>query len=177
MPCSAIGFYDVIADIVIPIIVGVLGCLVTIYGIKMTFQHEKKVQERKTIDDAKPWIFTLDAAEKHDHKEKNRIILKGPTPVSDTAKIFFLIRNTDNGVGIIKSFQTENTTYHPAIGRVLDKNSYTEVDVMLSQGDNLKNMHLVISDVYGTEYWYKAVSTENSFVYHLEEVEQNDMPE
>lgn len=170
MPCSAIGFYDVIADIVIPIIVGVLGCLVTIYGIKMTFQHEKKVQERKTIDDAKPWTFTLDAAESVNHKEKNRIILKGSAPASNSARIVFIIKNTDNGVGIIQRFQTESTTYLPAIGRVLDKNSCTEVCIMLNEGECLKNMYLIISDVYGTEYKYRAVPTENStLVYHLEE--------
>lgn len=153
--------YDILVDIIVPLLAALIGGGITMGGVAHTIKHEHKNTLEQTRKAAKPWIFSLDMHEHFDKKNTGTIRLEGNSPLGGNATIEFILRNTDNGIGIIKKFVTKNNEYLPIIGRILDKNSTNTVIVNLNKEENLEDMLFIISDVYGNEYKYQAYQTGN----------------
>lgn len=171
MHCATTGFYDIFTDIIIPLLAALIGGGITMWGVIRTIKHERKNALEQTMQAAKPWIFSLDAFEHYDYKNAGDIKLEGCSPMGENAKLAFIFRNTDNGIGIIEKFFTQNNEYTPVIGRILEKNSVNNVTVFLSENENLEDMYFIIRDVYGNKYKYRAYQTGKSGKgNHIEEV-------
>lgn len=169
MHCAAIGSYDVWVDIIIPLISALIGGLVTMWGVVLTIKREQKNAEEQKHQAAKPWLYSLDRFEDYDHNKAGRIELKGNS--TSDKRIAFIIKNTDNGIGIIEKFVTINSVHQPFVGRIIDRNSIVEVKVNLESGASLQNMYFIIRDIYGTRYRYNAYQTlEVAKGNHIEEV-------
>ena len=156
MPCSTIGLYDVFIDIIIPLLSALIGGFVTMLGVILTIKHEQKKAAEERKQDAKPWLFSMDDKENFDCTKANDIILMADATLEGRPGLCILIKNTDNGVGIIEKLQTKNNTYLPTVGRVLDKNSISYVHFFFAPHETLTDMFLHISDVYGNKYMYRV---------------------
>jgi len=171
MDWSKLFTYDVLVDIIIPILAAFLGGGITMWGVVRTIKYERKNAQEQAIQAAKPWIFSLDALEHYDYKNAGDIKLEGNSPLRKESTLQFILRNTDNGIGIIEKFVTEKNEYIPVIGRILDKNSINHVTVFLNKNESLKDMHFIVRDVYGNRYNYRAYQTDNPDKgYHIEEI-------
>ena len=159
MSCTAIGFYDVLVDILVPMAAAFLGGWITKWSVVRTIEHEQQNAHEQTRQAAKPWVFSLDEFEHYDFKNAGNIRIEGNAPLGEKITLPFILRNTDNGIGIIEKFVTANNTYTPVIGRVLDKNSVNNVVVYLNEHESLEDMYFIIRDVYGNRYKYKAFLT------------------
>lgn len=163
--------YNVVVDIVIPMLAALVGGGITMWGVVYTIKHEQKDTHEQTRKTAKPWIFSLDKFEHYDYKNAGQIKLEGISPLGEDSKLPFILRNTDNGIGIIEKFITANNEYLPVIGRILEKNSVNYVVVYLNQNENLKDMRFIIRDVYGNRYQYRAFQSGKSGKgNHIEEI-------
>lgn len=151
--------YNLWVDIIVPLLAAFIGGGITMWGVILTIKYERKNSLEQTKQAAKPWIFSLDLHENYDFKKAGDIILEGNSPIGRNASLVFVIHNTDNGIGIIEKFVTENNEYLPSIGRILDKNSINNVTVYLNEKENLEDMYFVIQDVCGNRYKYKAYQT------------------
>lgn len=163
--------YDVLVDIAVPMLAAFFGGMITMWGVVRTIKYERKNAQEQTIQAAKPWIFSLDALESYDDKNAGDIKMEGDSPLGRNAFLVFVLRNTDNGIGIVEKFVTENNAYFPVIGRILDKNTVTNITVFLNANESLKDMYFIIRDVYGNRYKYKAFQTGKSGKgNHIEEI-------
>lgn len=172
MPGATIGWYDILVDIVVPLLSALIGGLLTMLGVVYTIKNERNKSEEQTIQDAKPWLFSLVPLDEYDYKKASTIILRGSEPLDENMKLQFIIKNTDNGVGIIEKFETENNVYFPCVGRILDKNSISHVDAVVNKWETLKDMFLYVKDIYGNRYKYKVLFDEEARGgYRIEEVE------
>lgn len=156
MSGSEIGFYSVCVDIIIPLLSALIGGFVTMLGVILTIKHEQKKAAEQRKQDAKPWLFSMDDKENFDCKKANDIILMADATMEGRAGLCILIKNTDNGVGIIEKLQTKDNTYLPTVGRILDKNSISYVHFFFAPHETLTDMYLYISDVYGNKYMYRV---------------------
>lgn len=159
MDWSKIFSYSVLVDIIVPMIAAFLGGGITMWGVVRTIKYERNNSREQALQAAKPWIFSLDEFEHYDYKNAGDIKLEGNAPMESKPTLSFIFRNTDNGIGIIDKFVTENNEYIPSIGRILDKNSVNHVTVLLNENENLKDMYFVVRDVYGNKYRYRAFQT------------------
>lgn len=153
MGCGSINVW---VDIIIPILSAVLGGAVTMIGVLLTIHRDKKREEENYKKSVKPWIYSMDSAENFDPKTANDIIMAVSPDKKLSGGLSFVIKNTDNGVGIIDKFVTENKTYIPIIGRILDKNSITYLHVYFEEDETIRDMYLYVKDVLGNEYKFKA---------------------
>ena len=125
-------------------------------GVVLTIRHDRKKAAEQRKQDAKPWLFSMGDKENFDCTKANDIILMADKTMEKRPGLCILIKNTDNGVGIIEKLQTKNNTYLPTVGRVLDKNSISYVHFFFAPHESLTDMFLHISDVYGNKYLYKV---------------------
>ena len=172
MPCAAVGLYDVLVDILVPMAAAVLGGWITMWGVVRTIKHEQQNAHEQTLQAAKPWIFSLDTFEhRYNNNAASMIKMQGKTPAGSNCTLSFLLHNTDNGIGIIEKFVTENNEYLPGLGRIIEKNSTVEVIISLDTNETLENMYFIIRDIYGNRYKYKAYQTgQPAKGNHIEEI-------
>ena len=156
MPCTTIGFYDVCVDIIIPVISAILGGFLTMWGVLFTIKRERENAKEQTRLAAKPWLFSLDDSEYFDSSDVHGIVVAAKEKHESHKELTIVIRNTDNGVGIVKKLQTENNTYLPISGRIIDKSSINYLQIVIAPNETLKDMYLFITDIYNNVYKYKV---------------------
>ncbi len=146
---------EIIVGIIIPLISALLGGFVTMLGVRITIKAErKKDAENKTLS-VKPWIFSLFKAEKKNMDSINEIFFGDPEKgCTQGFYPYILIKNTDNGICILKRFQTKTKVYYPYHTDIVDKNSIVKINIAFEEGEDLKEFELYVSDVYGNQYVY-----------------------
>ena len=167
--------YNIFVDIVIPLVSAFIGGFVTLAGVWLTIRRDKKREKENDKKCVKPWIYSIDDVENFDCKKANDIIMAVSPDKKLEGGLTFVIKNTDNGVGIIDRFVTENKTYIPIVGRILDKNSITYLHVYFENGETIKDMYLYVNDVLGNQYKYKAFQHDSKrTINYIEEVTEKD---
>ena len=159
--------FELVSGIIIPLLAAIIGRSLTLFGVIITIRWQMKKETENKIVSTKPWVFSVDKAE-YDRLEYNKqyiMLLSDPNDINNMDLSFYL-KNTDNGIGIIQRFETQNVTYFPYLNAVLDKNSVAKIQLNLSfsKKENLKDMNLYISDVYGRIYKYKVTLSPNKSI-------------
>lgn len=163
--------YQVWVDIIIPLISAFIGGFITMLGVIITIRSEKKKEAKNAIKAIKPWIFSLDYCNDNDIENANMICLSDGNPINHSVDAHILIKNTDNGIGIIEKMQTEKNTYYPTIGKLLEKDRVTKLNICFGSGENLRNMLLTITDIYGNKYLYEVfMETKHRYVWQIREI-------
>lgn len=151
--------YNIWVDIVIPLLSAFIGGFVTMWGVILTIKSEKKKDKENDIKAVKPWIYSINALERYDPKNANEVIISNDFDFKNSPhysrKHQMIIKNTDNGIGIIEEVQTKKKSYFPICGSVLEKSSVFEIYLCIDEDDNLDDAVLIISDIYDNRYLYK----------------------
>lgn len=154
MESEVITLYQIGVDIVVPIISALIGGGLTLWGVRKTIEYEKNNEKENLKLAVRPWIFNVDPMEDYDYKSSKFFNLI-TQDFNFVDHMMFIIKNTDNGVAIIDRIETEQMTYLPSNGNILDKNMICTINVYIDAGETLKDWILYVKDVYGNEYPYQ----------------------
>lgn len=148
--------YELLKDIIIPLLSAVIGGLLTLGGVYITIKNQNKKDNDSKKLSVKPWIFSLDDFPNHDTDNINCINITGKKNAEFGGNLYLIIKNTDNAVGIIERFETEDNTYYPDANALLEKDSVNNVVIELQKNDSQRNMFLFVKDTLGNEYRYEV---------------------
>lgn len=148
--------HDLVKDIIIPLLSAIIGGAVTMLGVIFTIRWEKKKSDKARIDDAKPWLFCLNADEIQTGCCSRSVWLSsGFEEINKPIELF--IKNAGTGIGIVTSLKTEQVEYTPIDSGVLEKEKVTMVAFKpVVHKENLEHMRLYVSDIYGNQYEYEV---------------------
>ena len=162
--------------IIIPLIAAIIGGGITMWGVILTIKREKQKDDENRILAVKPWIFSYESIRSFNADEVNIIHLsvKEKLDEQNTELFDIIIKNTDNGIGIVEKFVTENNTYYPIVGRVIEKNTTVILRVHWNGNENLRKMRLFIQDVYQNRYCYEVTQSSEEIRggYYIKEITQ-----
>jgi len=108
MDWSKLFNYNTLVDIYVPLFAALIGGFITMRGVVRTIKFERKNAIEQTRQSVKPWVFSLDALENYDSQRAGDIRMEGDSPIGSNACLVFVLRNTDNGIGIVEKYVTEN---------------------------------------------------------------------
>lgn len=156
---------EILYNIIIPLISAIIGGGLTLLGVIITIKNQEKSSKKSAIDSVKPWIFSFPRPSPNLIRE---LIMATSHDYNDFAPFEVFIKNTDNGIAIIEKVSTENNVYYPLFGKILDKNTKTNLCIYLGERETLNDMILHIKDVYGNTYKYKIC--QGNRYHYIEEI-------
>lgn len=142
-------------DIVLNIVAAVVGGALTLAGVAWTIKktdEDKKETQRLTL---KPWLFWSNIA--RTIKGTQQYYFSNPTLNVIDYKFVGCLKNTDNGIAVLKKIITANNEYYPESDAIVDKDSYFVIFAHLDEKDIAEAVYLVVEDVLHNEYKYQFV--------------------
>lgn len=159
---------SILVDFVVPIIAAVISGGLTLLGVRKTIKNSNKQDAENLKKSAKPWVYSVDSK---DIYSRSNVVTISLSPVKGK-KIYsesdLYIKNTDNGICIIKCIKTENNTYIPTSLDVVEKNTIARIRVNYGEKETLKNIVLCVSDVYDNLYEY-SIDLNTFFIHELKQ--------
>lgn len=148
--------YDILKDIIIPLVAALIGGVITMFGVIKTITWEKRKTDKARIDDAKPWLFCLNSDEIQMGRCPRSVWLSsGFEELKDPIELF--VKNAGTGIGIVTRLKTAHVEYTPIDSGVLEKETVTMVAFKPAvHKENLEHMRLYVSDIYGNQYEYEV---------------------
>ena len=144
-----------LTDVIIPIICALIGGGLTMWGVQRTLKAQRSESDRIRIQEAKPYLFAEHPAQTTAQDSIPQLLLKSVAGNSCTHAPRCHVKNSDNGIAIIKKVTTDNHTYIPIWGNIVDKNCVTGLSVFLSsKNETMHGWRLFVEDIYGNEYCY-----------------------
>ena len=142
-----------LTDIIIPILCALIGGGLTMLGVQRTLKAQRIESDRIRIQEARPYLFT-----EHSMRTPNSIpqlLLKSAEDNSCDYALRYYVKNSDNGIAVVKKVTTDNCTYIPTEGNVIGKDCVTCVNIFLAdKAETMQGWKLFVEDIYGNEYCY-----------------------
>lgn len=152
---------DSLQEIVLTITAALYGGVLTLVGVAWTIKkgdEDKKESYKLTL---KPWLFFLRQRITPEDRTNNPSCVFTTSGLSETKeRNLCVLKNTDNGIAILKKIATKNYEYFPVGDAVLDKNCIFNVYICFDDEDTQEDMRLVVEDVLHNEYVYKFIVDE-----------------
>ena len=168
--------YDLIKDILVPLISAIIGGAVTMVGVVLTIRWEKKKDDKARIDAAKPWLYSFKDVMKCHYSIK----LSSEYEEIQGHPCTMFIKNAGTGIGIISKLQTAKVEYMPAGSGVLETNTLTSVTFYPAiQKENFEKMRLFVSDIYDNQYEYEVLQEQgcDHHIFSIKAVSASAEPE
>ena len=147
-----------LTDVIIPIVCALIGGGLTMWGVQLTLKAQRIKTERIRIQEARPYLFAGPTAQKSTSDKIQHLPLKTAEGNSLLSTIHCYVKNSDNSIAVVKKVTSENNTYLPTEGNLIDKCSITDLNVFLAdKNEKLTNWKLFIDDIYGNEYCYQMI--------------------
>ena len=150
-----------IQEIVLTIASALLGGILTLVGVAWTIKKgdsDRRETQQLTL---KPWIFLMQGYLSQEEKKKlPKYIFTTSGLAQNDAKRFCVLKNTDNGIAILKEISSKRYRYIPIGDAIVDKNSVFYLYVDFEDDDEKEELRLTIEDVLHNEYNYKLSATE-----------------
>ena len=151
---------ETIYYIIIPLLSALLGGTV---GVFFTIVYESRQRKKAQKLAFKPWIYSSGKNVSFDSNSLNEIVFGNSNfEFADISSLYIYLHNTDNGICVLKRFQTESKAYYPNQNSIADKNSISRIQIVFEPGDTLKEMELYIEDVFGNLYIYDVEQVPDS---------------
>lgn len=143
-----------LTDVIIPIICALIGGGLTMWGVQRTLRAQRIESDRIRIQEARPCLFP-------EPPDQLSSILNLPLIYLISAEgncapeLHCYVKNSDNGIAVIKKVTTDNHTYIPPVGSIIDKNCVTNLCIYpVNKTETMSGWKLFIEDIYGNEYCY-----------------------
>lgn len=144
-----------LTDVIIPIICALIGGGLTMLGVQKTLKAQRSESDRIRIQEAKPYLFAEHPAQTTAQDSIPQLLLKSVAGDSCTHAPRCYVKNSDNGIAIVKKVTTDNHTYIPTEGNVIDKDCVTGLTIFLAdRTETMYGWKLFVEDIYGNEYCY-----------------------
>ena len=84
-----------------------------------------------------------------------QLLLKSTEANSCDYALRCYVKNSDNGIAVVKKVITDKHTYIPTVGNVINKNCITGLNIFLvDKSETMHGWKMFIEDIYGNEYCY-----------------------
>lgn len=170
MICS----FNVVKDIIIPLVAALIGGGLTLIGVLVTIRHENKKRCEEKILSNKPYIYLINPLQKYDDNAIDYVLTNDE--VNSNKRDGFILKNTDNAILIIESLVIDGIEYLPKYGNVVDKNKTAIINInnVIPRDDS--SIVLTIKDSLKNVYKYKLSHRDNKSKYldSFEEIESNN---
>ena len=146
-----------IQEIVLTIIASLLGGVLTLLGVAWTIKkadEDKRDMQRLSL---KPWIVWVHERRIVVSEQQNCFFSLSGCRETDSTAIACL-KNTDNGIAILKKIITAQFEYYPSGDATVDKNSKFILRVSFDESDRQEDMRLIVEDVLHNEYEYRFIT-------------------
>ena len=147
--------FNWITDVSIPLATTVAGGVLTLIGVKMTLNNEKKSIAQKHREKMKPILINYTCTCMNEERALPKFVFKsdGEATIKTIKGIF---KNADGGVVFIDKIVTEKTTYYPEANSTIDKNTAFVVELHNLSKETLKTCKIFCHDILGYKYYYDA---------------------
>ena len=147
-----------LTDVIIPIICALVGGGLTMWGVQRTLKAQRIESDRIRIQEAKPYLFAKHPMRAPAWDSIPQLPLKSAEGDSGDYGLQCYVKNSENGIAVVKKVTTDNHTYIPTEGNLIDKDCVTGLNIFLV--DKTETMHgwkLFVEDIYGNEYCYLMI--------------------
>lgn len=153
--------YDIFVDIVIPLVSAFIGGLVTLIGIIITINHERKCRKEDEIKLYKPFFVSLTAYDEKTKRSLHSVCFESDIDNGMYHLIDGYIENLDISHFTIEKVVIGNISYYPTSNAVVEKNSVLSIQVY---GDKkvIESATLHIYDVLENKYIYDMIFEEEA---------------
>ena len=159
---------NICTDIVIPLVSAAIGGGLTLLGVWLTIRSQTKKEEAQRHLSAKPILLSYAKRQGFQNKPLQiyRMEIGGTLTTTDDPYATIFIKNTDNGLARLNRIETENNEYFPSCGNIVEKNALVQVVVILAPNgtETLKNVSLIVDDLYGNSYEYELIARGTEFI-------------
>lgn len=148
-----------LTDIVIPIICALIGGGLTMMGVRQSLKAQKDENERMRIEEAKPYLFAEHPMRAPAWDNIPQLTLE-PTTEGNRCDypMQCYVKNSDNGIAVVKKVTTNNNIYIPTVGNIIDKSCVTGLNILLvDKTETMCGWKLFVEDIYGNEYCYQLI--------------------
>lgn len=133
-----------------------LGGALTLAGVAWTIRHTEKSLKKDELLKVKPILYAI--SQNSDYNIKQQIDVQFVrNEQSKSGCVIGIIKNTDNGIFIVKEAIVNGETYKLSYGSVLEKNAIARVSICYDTQIEVSSMTLVGSDVLGNVIKYKFI--------------------
>lgn len=153
--------YNIFVDIVIPLVSAFIGGLVTLIGIIITINHERKCRKEDEIKLYKPFFVSLTAYDEKTKRSLPSVCFESGIDNGMYRLIDGYIENLDISHFTIEKVVIGNISYYPTSNAVVEKNSVLSIQVY---GDKkvIESATLHIYDVLENKYIYDMIFEEEA---------------
>lgn len=151
-----------LTDVIIPIICALVGGGLTMWGVQRTLKAQRIESDHIRIQEAKPYLFMEHPMQAPAWDSIARVALESAEGDSGDYELQCYVKNSDNGIAVVKKVTTDNHTYIPIWGNIVDKNCVTGLSIFLSsKNETMHGWRLFVEDIYGNEYCYLMILDRN----------------
>lgn len=145
-----------LTDVIIPIICALIGGGLTMWGVQRTLKAQRIESDRIRIQEARPYLFTEHLMRTPaGNNSIPQLLLKSTETNSCDYALRCYVKNSDNGIAVVKKVITDKHTYIPTVGNVINKNCITGLNIFLvDKSETMHGWKMFIEDIYGNEYCY-----------------------
>ena len=162
-------------SIVVNIVAAVYGGILTLVGVAWTIKWSEDDKKETLRLNYKPWIFVHRGVSWEKRREYTKYYFSSTDDTGKEARHFCVLKNTDNGIAILKRITSEQYEYYPLNDSIIDKKGVVDIMVQFKADDNKQDMRIVVEDVLGYEYIYKIIVDEvTEVVQGVDEVQFNE---
>lgn len=147
-------------SIVVNIVAAVYGGILTLVGVAWTIRKSEDDKKENLRLNNKPWLFVHKSVAWEKRKDYTKYYFACLDDAGNEARHFCVLKNTDNGIAILKKIISEQYDYYPLNDSIIDKKGVVDIMVQFKSDDTKRNIRIVVEDVLGYEYVYKIVMDE-----------------
>lgn len=147
------GNDNTLQEIILAIVGTIYAGFIPLVGVAWTIKQNNEERKMDVALKVKPIIYPVSALSyRIDNKDLVDVVFRNSS--NDTYTYIGMIKNSDNGVLLIKKIVVDGTEYKISHGSVLDKNDVAQI-IVYEDNLSLENVILVGTDVYNNEIKYK----------------------
>lgn len=165
---------ETIQEIVLTITAALYGGILTLVGVAWTIkkaEDDKKETQQMTL---KPWLFLVKSYMTKEEKNKIQKYIFSISEAKQTTPLSLcILKNTDNGIAVLREISSKQYKYIPVGDAIVDKNSVFNLHVSFAYDDKKEDLRLIVEDVLGNQYTYKLSATEHPYVINTFMEERN----
>lgn len=147
-------------NIFLSIYTAAIGGGLTLIGVAWTIDKNNKDMKREAQLSVKPLIYPIAHDSEYNYREQVDIIFYKDDDVKES-NFIGIIKNTDNGVLIIKEAIVNNAKCEMKYPVVLDKNVPAQILIYSSNKIEIESMYILGNDILGNNLKYRLIVDNN----------------
>lgn len=133
----------------ITLLSAMLGGGLTVFGVAWTIKRQDDIRIEEERNKYRPFIYPVNSNNDFDFKQLGTIQFVDVEGKKGQSKYIGMIKNTDNGVLILKELIVDGKQFNIRYGDVLDKNNFAQIFLLAENNLEFNKIELVGTDIRG----------------------------